>query len=82
MKALWTLNRMSNGIWLVRHSSSSLGSVKITARSREDALTKMRNELQYRMELCPCSGKSVGAVELQLSEDFSSGQAARTQDAK
>ena len=76
MKALCTLNRTPNGTWLVRHSSSALGSVEITGPSREEALTKMRNELQYRLELCPCSG-SVGTVELQVSEDFSPGQAAR-----
>ena len=80
MKALCTLSRMPNGTWLVRHSSSVLGSVDITGTSREEALTKMRNELQYRMELCPCSGESVGTVELQVSEEFSPGQAARPQD--
>lgn len=30
----------------------------------------MRNELQYRIELCPCSGVSGDTVELQVSEDF------------
>ena len=82
MQALCTLNRTSNGTWLVRHSSSALGSVDVTGPSREEALTKMRNELQYRLELCPCSGGSVGTVELQVSEDFSPSQAARPQDAK
>ena len=82
MKALCTLSRKRNGTWLVRHSSSALGNVRITGPSREEALTKMRNELQYRMELCPCSGESVGTVELQVSADFSPGQAARPQDAK
>ena len=82
MKVPCTLNRMPNGIWLVHHSSSALGNVRITCPSREEALTKMRSELQYRLELCPCSGESVGTVELQVSEDFSPGQAARQQDAK
>jgi len=73
---------MPNGNWLVRHSSSALGSVDITGPSREEALTKMRNELQYRLELCPCSGESVGTVKLQVSEDFRSGQTAKPQDTK
>ena len=81
MKALCTLSRTRSDTWLVRHSSSALGNVEITGPSREEALTKMQNELQYRLELCPCSG-SVGTVELQVSEDFSSGQAARTQEAQ
>ena len=81
MQALCTLNRTPNGTWHVRHSSSALGDVDVTGPSREEALTKMRNELQYRLELCPCSG-SVGNVELQVSENLNTGQAARPQDAK
>src|SRR5438067_2531708 len=70
MKAPCTVSRMRNGSWLVRHSSSTLGTVVVAASSREEALTKMRNELQYRSELCPCSGASGDTVELQVSEDF------------
>ena len=60
---------MRNGTWLVRHSSSTLGSVEVSGFSREQALTDMRNELQYRSEWCPCSGASADTVELQVSED-------------
>jgi hypothetical protein len=60
---------MRNGTWLVRHSSSTLGTVEISSFSREEALTDMRNELQYRSEWCPCSGASADTVELQVSED-------------
>jgi hypothetical protein len=66
MKAPCILNRTRNGIWLVRHSSAGLGTVEVSAASREDALRKMRNELQYRIELCPCSGASGDTVELQV----------------
>jgi hypothetical protein len=69
MNAPCRLIPMQNGIWLVRHVSSALGDVEVSGPSREEALTKMRNELQYRMELCPCSGESLGTVELQVSED-------------
>ncbi len=69
MKAACTLSRMRNGTWLVRHSSSTLGSVEVSGSSREEALTDMRNELQYRSEWCPCSGASADTVELQVSED-------------
>ena len=75
MKASCTLSQIWNRTWLVRHSSAALGTVEISAASREDALTKMRNELQYRIELCPCSGVSGDTVELQVRED--SGQARR-----
>ncbi len=66
MKAACTLSRMGNGTWLVRHSSSTLGSVELTGRSREEALTDMRNELQFRSEWCPCSGASADVIELQV----------------
>jgi hypothetical protein len=69
MKAPCTLTRMSNSTWLVRHDSSSLGTVEVSASSREEALTKMKSELQYRIELCPCSGASRNNIELQVSEN-------------
>jgi hypothetical protein len=55
--------------WLVRYSSPSLGTVELSAVSREEALTKMRDELQYRIEWCLCSGASGDTVELQVQEE-------------
>jgi hypothetical protein len=69
MKAVCNLSRMRNGTWLVHHSSPALGTVEVCGSSREEALTKMRDELQYRNELCPCSAVSVGPVELQVREE-------------
>jgi hypothetical protein len=71
MKAACTLSRMRSGTWLVRHSSSILGTVEVSGTSREEALTKMRNELQFRSEWSPCCGASADRVELQVSEDSS-----------
>jgi hypothetical protein len=36
--------------------------------AREEALTKMRDELQYRIEWCPRSGAPGDTVELQVRE--------------
>jgi len=69
MKAPCTLSRQRNGSWLVRHSSSALGTVEVSASSREEVLTKMRDELQYRIELCPCSGAWGDTVVLQVREE-------------
>jgi hypothetical protein len=69
MRAACTLSRMRDGTWLVRHSSSILGTVGVSGPSREAALAKMRDELQYRSEWCPCSGASADTVELQVSDD-------------
>ena len=71
MKATCTLSRMRDGTWLVRHSSSTLGTVELSGPTREEALTDMRNELQFRSEWCPCSSASPDMVELQVNEDSS-----------
>jgi hypothetical protein len=36
--------------------------------SRDQALDKMRNELRYRLELCPCSGEQFKDLEIELIE--------------
>jgi hypothetical protein len=43
--------------------------VEVTAPTRDEALTKMRSELQYRIEWRPCSGASGDTVELQVREE-------------
>jgi hypothetical protein len=69
MRAACTLSRRRDGTWLVRHSSPILGTVEVSGPTREATLTKMRDELQYRSEWCPCSGASADTVELQVSDD-------------
>ena len=69
MKLTCTLSHLANGNRLARHNGSSTGQVEVTAPTREEALTKMRNELQYRIEWCPCSGASGDTVELQVQEE-------------
>jgi hypothetical protein len=69
MKLTCTLSRLANGNWLARHAGSSTGQFEVTAPTREGALTKMRNELQYRIEWCPCSGAWGDTVELQVREE-------------
>lgn len=71
MKAPCTLTRLATGTWIVRHSSPSLGTVEVSGSARDEALTKMRNELQYRIELCPCSGVSGDTVELEVRQEGS-----------
>jgi hypothetical protein len=62
------LTRTRDGTWLARHSSTTLGTVELTGRTREEALTDLRDELQFRSELCPCSGANADVVELEVSE--------------
>ena len=69
MKLTCTVSRLAGGKWLARHTGSSTGLVEITAATREEALAKMRDELQYRIEWCPCSGAWGDTVELQVWEE-------------
>ena len=69
MKLTCTLSRLANGRRLARHAGSSTGQVEVTAPTREEALKKMRDELQYRIEWCPCSGAWGETVELQVREE-------------
>lgn len=72
MKAPCRIMRQQDGTWAVRHSGSVLDTVEVSAASRDDALAKMRDELQYRFELCPCSGVSGDTVVLEVLEENSS----------
>jgi hypothetical protein len=68
MKLACTLTQLFGGQWRARHVSSNLGTVEVTAQSREVVLTKLRDELQYRIELCPCSGAWGDTVELEVEQ--------------
>ncbi len=39
---------------------------EVTANSRQEALDKLRAEIRYRLELCPCSGVGAEYVELEV----------------
>jgi len=69
MKFPCTLHQRPDGRWLARHSGSSVGAVEAIANSRTEALDKLRNELQYRIELCPCSGVSGDRAEVVVMGD-------------
>ena len=69
MKLTCTLSRLANGKWLARHTGSATGQVEVMAPTREEARTKLRNELQYRIEWCPCSGVSGDTVELHVRRE-------------
>ena len=61
--------RTSGGQWCVRHAGPDVGTVEVTAASREQALEKMRGELRYRLELCPCTGEQYKDIEIDLVEE-------------
>ncbi|MEX0939374.1 MAG: hypothetical protein WDZ59_16035 [Pirellulales bacterium] len=68
MKFKCKAEHRTDGTWHIRHDSPDLGQVQATAGSREAALEKMRGELRYRLELCPCTGESYQHLEIELVE--------------
>ena len=68
MKFPCTIRRLPGGGWVARSAGTNLGTVEVSASGREQALEKMRNELRYRRELCPCSGVPDDYVELEVRE--------------
>ncbi|MEX0712239.1 MAG: hypothetical protein WD278_07805 [Pirellulales bacterium] len=63
-----TIERGPGGNWLARHSSKDLGDVEVQAAGRDETLEKMKNELRYRLELCPCTGESYRHIDVEVTE--------------
>lgn len=57
-----------DGRWTMRHTGKDLGQVAVTAATRDEAAERMRKELQYRLELCPCTGERYTDIDIQLVE--------------
>jgi hypothetical protein len=64
------LSQTTGGQWSVRYSGADTGAVEVTGVSREQALEKMRSELRYRLELCPCTGEQYKDLEIELVEEL------------
>jgi hypothetical protein len=60
-----TLHERPGG-WTARHDSA-LGQIEVSAPSREAAVEKMKNELRYRLELCPCTGEQFQHLNVEVT---------------
>ena len=63
------LSQTNGGQWSVRYLGPDTGPFEVTAVSREQALQKMRSELRYRLELCPCTGEQYKDLDIELVEE-------------
>ena len=64
-----TASRTSDGGWSLRHESAEVGRVETTAATREQAAEKLRGEIRYRLELCPCTGETYQHVQVEITEE-------------
>jgi len=63
-----TLKRLIDGKHQVRCIGTAAGDVCVVAGTREEALERARDEIRYRIELCPCSTVAEDYVELDVQE--------------
>ena len=68
MKFLCTIEHGEDGRFSIRHNGSEVGRVETSAETRAEAVEKMRNELRYRLEMCPCTGEAYRNLEIEVVE--------------
>jgi hypothetical protein len=62
-----TIERLPGG-WRVSHHSPEVGAVEARGLSREEAIEKLRGEIRYRLELCPCTGETYQHIDVEIVE--------------
>jgi hypothetical protein len=68
MRIRCRLSREAGGGWKARHESEEVGSVEVLGASREQAIEKIKGEIRYRLELCPCTGETYQHIEIEVDE--------------
>lgn len=61
-----TITHLADGRWVAKAADATIGIVETAADNRDEALDKLRAELRYRIELCPCTGVGDEYVELDV----------------
>lgn len=72
MRYRCTIARLPAG-WLARHDSRDVGTVEVRALTRDEAIEKIRGEIRYRLELCPCTGETYQHIDVEIVEAESAG---------
>jgi hypothetical protein len=65
-----TILRRRDGQWSLRHEGPEVGRLEVTAPTREQAVEKLRGEIRYRLELCPCSGETYQYIKIDICESY------------
>jgi len=63
MRLTCTIARLPGG-WSAQHDSRDVGHVEVKATTREEAIEKIKGEIRYRLELCPCTGETYQHIEI------------------
>ena len=71
MRFACTLSKAPSGQWQARHKGRDAGAVEARAASREEAIEKLKGEIRYRLELCPCTGETYQHIDVEIVEEHS-----------
>jgi hypothetical protein len=66
MKFTSTVSQSADGRWIARHEGKDAGQVQATAASRDEAIEKLKQEIRYRLELCPCTGETYQHIAIEI----------------
>jgi len=67
MRVKCTVTRLAGG-WLALHDSHDVGHVEAKAPTRDEAIEKIKGEIRYRLELCPCTGETYQHIEVEVAD--------------
>ena len=68
MRFLCMIDRLAGGGWRAMHESRDVGTVNVHADTREHAIEKLKGEIRYRLELCPCTGETYQHIDVEIVE--------------
>jgi hypothetical protein len=54
--------------WIGEHSSDGVGPITVKAPSRQEAIDKLKREIRYWLEMCPCTGDRFSHIDIELVE--------------
>ncbi len=74
------LSAEPDGSWIA--SSVQLPHCWSRGTTRDEAMAKLRDEIRYRIELCPCSGVDDAYVQVELQGDEPAGAPQRARGAQ
>ena len=63
-----TLSPLHNGQWLAVHDGPDVGKVEARAATRAEVIEKLKGEIRYRLELCPCTGETYQHIHVEVFE--------------
>ena len=68
MRFLCTIEQLPAGGFAASHDSRDVGAVRVRAATRDEAIEKLKGEIRYRLELCPCTGETYQHVAVEIVE--------------